>query len=170
MSVDGLVVVYDCSRLERMREFQLELEIPKCLLLISNKNTIIVGDRQGLQAVNISDAMNSGNINIGKVNALQKLSTKDFKSKQPVFAACTEDGLIRIYRDADFEKSKGFEEIKKLGGTKKNQKGGNQVGATNAIQLENGILIASFKDNSVKIWDAKRTVSAGGCGACCMIF
>ena len=49
---------------------------------MSNKNTIIVGDEQGLQTVNISDAMNSGHINIGKVNALQKLNTKDFKSKQ----------------------------------------------------------------------------------------
>ena len=118
MSVDSLVVVYDCSRLERIREFKMDLTFPSSLFLMSDKNTIVVGDANGLQTVNIILSKAGTNLKIGKVNALQKLNTKD-QSKQPVFAACTEDGSIRIYKDSEAQSS-GLDEVKKLTNGKKN--------------------------------------------------
>ena len=99
---------------------------------MGNKNTIVVGDSDGLETVDIRESKNAGDFGIGMVNSLQKLNTKDHQ-KQNVFAACTEDGLIRIFRDSGNDKTKGLEEIKKLNVGKKNQKGGYQVGATNVI-------------------------------------
>ena len=85
---------------------------------MSDKNTIVVGDANGLQTVNIIQSKAGASLKIGKVNALLKLSAKD-QSKQPVFAACMEDGSIRIYRDSETQTS-GLEEVKKLTNGKKN--------------------------------------------------
>ena len=55
MSKEGYVVVYDCSRQERFREFETELKSPSSLFLMGNKNTIVVGDSEGLETIDIRE-------------------------------------------------------------------------------------------------------------------
>ena len=70
MSKEGYVVVYDCSRLERFREFETELKDPSSLFLMGNKNTIVVGDSDGLETIDIRESQNAGDFRVGKVNSL----------------------------------------------------------------------------------------------------